>query len=837
MKKLRKLSLLLVLELGCMGAAMPGIVETENVSFTCAAGLINSTDGNGNPGTDSKMFGFEPINTSLFNTASWTLPESDEGDFFLLRNGKKVITGLSEGDTYKFPVTTDFKNDGSIFAYYTTPNVCIATFVDQSGNHIGDVVANKGENIASYFKGKTDSYKAPTGYACTWVDDNGAEVDIESDYVLNKNTIFTAKLTKDENSKVKRYDVFVQRDSGIEAIKHKDGEEEIFGVGFDEQVTVTSTAENFSYWMIGEKIVSYENEYSFSVYSDTVIKEVCGIEAQPKPVITLHRDQINDSKFSMTNLYEVKYEVPEGYKFVEAGMIFGGTTISASGVEKIVAKNITSNNEFSVKSSNIGEHRAYLIYKNGSAYEVVYDDGYGVEQLVFYTNSLSSDSNYGLSSDAIDSLITSSHSIITTSVCTIPSTDKDGNPINKQCAYEGKDSTIKIGATGNNGVLGFTSDTGKFDKANVMAYSADESTLSAEGADSSFEMTSEAAVHTYNFETAVSEFKVSTSAKRANISYIELFYADREKSTDIDLSALSLGDLSKIYDNIALPTKFEGNDITWTSSNPSVIANDGSVTTPDKGSVKVKLVAKVGTSSKSFIVNVYSASEAASNALESLSVPSEVADDVLSIDLPKVVGDASIFWTSDNEAIDYKGNVTHGEGDVTVTLNAKATVGKVSKTKDFTVLVKAKKKINGVELDATTLGLKSSYSDVTTTINTIKYVFIQGCTNSNKIQMRHSGGVQSMLYNDNGYETHIKSITINLASTLAAGKLGIYVSDSVLDNSVTPLDSALVCKNTADSLTIKYENKENNSTIKFFRIQHLTSKITAYISSIVIELA
>ena len=29
MKKLRKLSLLLVLELGCMGAAMPGIVESE----------------------------------------------------------------------------------------------------------------------------------------------------------------------------------------------------------------------------------------------------------------------------------------------------------------------------------------------------------------------------------------------------------------------------------------------------------------------------------------------------------------------------------------------------------------------------------------------------------------------------------------------------------------------------------------------------------------------------------------------------------------------------------------------------------------------------------------
>lgn len=43
MKKLRKLSLLLVLELGCMGAAMPGIVETEVVDITVNHFVLKTT--------------------------------------------------------------------------------------------------------------------------------------------------------------------------------------------------------------------------------------------------------------------------------------------------------------------------------------------------------------------------------------------------------------------------------------------------------------------------------------------------------------------------------------------------------------------------------------------------------------------------------------------------------------------------------------------------------------------------------------------------------------------------------------------------------------------------
>ena len=94
MKKLRKLSLLLVLELGCMGAAMPGIVETKEVSIGYIAGLIKSVTGNGATAEDNPIIKRGEIKTNLFNTASWTLPVNEDGDLVAIVNGKKVISNI-----------------------------------------------------------------------------------------------------------------------------------------------------------------------------------------------------------------------------------------------------------------------------------------------------------------------------------------------------------------------------------------------------------------------------------------------------------------------------------------------------------------------------------------------------------------------------------------------------------------------------------------------------------------------------------------------------------------------------------------------------------------------
>lgn len=60
-------------------------------------------------------------------------------------------------------------------------------------------------------------------------------------------------------------------------------------------------------------------------------------------------------------------------------------------------------------------------------------------------------------------------------------------------------------------------------------------------------------------------------------------------------------------DHIDLPKELLGNEITWASSKPDVIAVDGTVTQPESGTVKVKLTATIGSVTKEFDVIVMAA--------------------------------------------------------------------------------------------------------------------------------------------------------------------------------------------------------------------------------------
>ncbi len=58
-------------------------------------------------------------------------------------------------------------------------------------------------------------------------------------------------------------------------------------------------------------------------------------------------------------------------------------------------------------------------------------------------------------------------------------------------------------------------------------------------------------------------------------------------------NSLTLGGLTKVYQNIVLPKDNNGLAISWTSSNPVVIATDGIVTRPDDRDVPVSLTAHI----------------------------------------------------------------------------------------------------------------------------------------------------------------------------------------------------------------------------------------------------
>ena len=137
---------------------------------------------------------------------------------------------------------------------------------------------------------------------------------------------------------------------------------------YEEFVTVTSNNNNFSYWMIGENIVSYDKSFTFRVYGNVVLTEVCEGAKKAQPTVAL--DVIGDNYF-------IGYTVPAGYTKIEAGIIFGDgfTPTVASFHSKASEK--TGSGQFTAKSSGDGETiaRGYLIFKTtDGSIRVIYAD-------------------------------------------------------------------------------------------------------------------------------------------------------------------------------------------------------------------------------------------------------------------------------------------------------------------------------------------------------------------------------------------------------------------------------------------------------------------------------
>ncbi len=151
--------------------------------------------------------------------------------------------------------------------------------------------------------------------------------------------------------------------------------------------------------------------------------------------------------------------------------------------------------------------------------------------------------------------------------------------------------------------------------------------------------------------------------------------------------------------------------ITWESSNPDIIANDGTVTRPTftEGNQVVTITASLtlgdNTLTKTFEVTVLAATEKTdaerlAEAKTALLIP--VTGLVLSdITLPESALDATVTWASSNEAvITNDGVVTrpaNGDGNAVVILTATLTVGDETDTKDFEVTVREEEPSNVYE--------------------------------------------------------------------------------------------------------------------------------------------
>ena len=137
---------------------------------------------------------------------------------------------------------------------------------------------------------------------------------------------------------------------------------------YGELVTVTSSDNNFSYWTIDGNIISYDKSFTFRVYGNVTLTEVCEGAKKAQPTVAL--DVIDDNYF-------IGYTVPAGYTKIEAGILFGNGFTPTVGSFYAKAAEKTGSGQFTAKAadSSATVARGYIIFKSiDGSIRVIYAD-------------------------------------------------------------------------------------------------------------------------------------------------------------------------------------------------------------------------------------------------------------------------------------------------------------------------------------------------------------------------------------------------------------------------------------------------------------------------------
>lgn len=530
MKKVIKYALIPLFELGLFGAATPSIVDIKKISIN-----VNSHV--------SYLDYVEPFSDLCeeyysFNKVTLTRRSFPNASFDALFINNVYQDTDIESDSYTIDA---FSKDMDIDNYYTDTSLATVYVIDSSNRLLGYKSFVKDSLLdLKWLKTLEDEQFVPHSY----VFDNfyyQNEV-VDSPIVLDRSIVVQSRVK--ENGSAKKYNVLVNR---------ADGTKDFLNCEFDKTLTLVSTLPFFSYWEVGDKIVSYKDSYTFSVYSNLVINEVCKGDVEKQPIINLYNDDVNVE--GMDNIYEVRYELPDTCSFVEAGMIFDGEDIYSP--NKVIAQNRTSNNEFSVRYDSTPEKvKAYLIYRDGSEVKVIYHEGFEVDHLVFFSTGADSTTSYTASNFPLNSIFKSG--------ITVSAIDK---------VYKGSDSTLKFSSAKANGFLNLaTSNSVNKIRVNASKYQSDSASLTINQVTKEFD----ASFKSYDFEFDSTNTIEIRATKRCYISSIELFYSKETKVFTLD--NLTLGDLSNVTTDIELPSTHEGYVVSWSSSDEDVVTSTGRVT-------------------------------------------------------------------------------------------------------------------------------------------------------------------------------------------------------------------------------------------------------------------
>ncbi len=156
---------------------------------------------------------------------------------------------------------------------------------------------------------------------------------------------------------------------GADTYTVKVGDKEVAsGKKYGESVTVSSDAENFVCWKLGEKVMSYEKTFEFDVYGDITLTEVTGEPVSAVPTVVL---DIVGGEYFLT------YNVPAEYTKIEAGILFSESGKPDIGSFYSKATEKTGSGQFTAMPNGTKDTiaRGYMIFRDAdNSIRVIYAD-------------------------------------------------------------------------------------------------------------------------------------------------------------------------------------------------------------------------------------------------------------------------------------------------------------------------------------------------------------------------------------------------------------------------------------------------------------------------------
>lgn len=270
--------------------------------------------------------------------------------FAYWKNSAGVVLSTSATETFK--VST---NMGviAVFDEIPTDDAIPVYFYNGNGIPLKETTVAKNTTFADA-KDKAEVPEVPTltGFVFSHWSDENANVAIEDNALITALTRAVAIYKDDAN-------ITFTVNNGDTIVAS--------GLKYGESITV-SGSDNFSCWTLGDKVISYEKEYTFDVYSNITLTEATGEDMAKAPVLVL--DKVGENYF-------LTYDEGD-YELIEAGILFGSKGVRIGSIDgyKAAAKRhtgqFTAQPHVGATSSTIA--RGYMICKHNGVFKVIYAD-------------------------------------------------------------------------------------------------------------------------------------------------------------------------------------------------------------------------------------------------------------------------------------------------------------------------------------------------------------------------------------------------------------------------------------------------------------------------------